>query len=51
MMATIGALPPLHTTYLIIVTLCVSMRIYTRHFVSYQLGWDDCKSPLPVVIQ
>ena len=41
----------LHATYLTIVTLCVSMRIYTRHFISHQQGWDECKTPLSVVIE
>ncbi|KAK0508024.1 hypothetical protein JMJ35_009913 [Cladonia borealis] len=31
----------LHTICLTLVTLCMMMRIYTRRFISHQLGWDD----------
>lgn len=33
----------LHTVCLTLVILCVVMRIYTRSFISRQLGLDDCK--------
>lgn len=31
----------LHTICLFFVTLCVLIRIYTRHFISHNLGLDD----------
>lgn len=31
----------LHTICLVFVTLCILIRIYTRHFISHNLGLDD----------
>jgi hypothetical protein len=31
----------LHTICLTLVTLMVTLRIYTRHFINRQLRWDD----------
>lgn len=36
----------LHTVMLFFVTLCVTIRIYTRFFITRQLGLDDCKETL-----
>ncbi|KAL8906327.1 MAG: hypothetical protein Q9207_002102 [Kuettlingeria erythrocarpa] len=32
----------LHTICLVLTTLFLVMRLYTRHFISHWLGWDDC---------
>lgn len=34
----------LHTICLTLTTLFVMMRLYTRHYISQWIGWDDCKS-------
>ena len=39
-----GSTIALHTVCLTFVTFCVLMRIYTRQFISHQLGLDDCKA-------
>ncbi|PSN60034.1 hypothetical protein BS50DRAFT_604908 [Corynespora cassiicola Philippines] len=31
----------LHSVFLTVVTLCVSMRLYTQRFITKQLGWED----------
>ena len=36
----------LRTVMLFFVTLCVGVRLYTRQFITHQLGLDDCKHPL-----
>ena len=33
----------LHTICLILVTIFLGIRLYTRHFISHWLSWDDCK--------
>lgn len=33
----------LHTVMLFFITLCVAIRLYTRQFITHQLGLDDCK--------
>lgn len=36
----------LHTVMLFFVTLCVGIRLYTRQYITRQLGLDDCKRSL-----
>ena len=33
----------LHTICLTLTTLFLMMRLYTRHYISHWVGWDDCK--------
>jgi hypothetical protein len=33
----------LHTVCLTLTTFFIVMRVYTRHFISLWLGWDDCE--------
>ena len=33
----------LHTMCLSFVTVTLVIRIYTRQFITHQLGWDDCR--------
>ena len=38
-----GSTTALHANCLTLITFCVVIRIYTRHFINHKLGWDDCK--------
>ena len=40
----------LYTVLLFFVTLCVTIRLYTRHFITHQLGLDDCKKSLSLLL-
>ena len=40
----------LYTVLLFFVTLCVIIRLYTRHFLTQQLGLDDCKKSLSLLL-
>ena len=37
-----GSNAALHTVMLFFVTICVCIRIYTRHFITKQVGLEDC---------
>lgn len=32
-----------HTVCIILITMFLAMRLYTRHFINHWLTWDDCK--------
>lgn len=40
----------LHTVMLFAVTLCVAIRLYTRRFITHQLGLEDCKKSLYLLL-
>lgn len=42
----LGSNIALHTVLLFFVTLCVAIRLYTRRFITHQLGLEDCKMSL-----
>lgn len=39
-----------HSVMLFFVTLCVGIRLYTRQFITHQLGLDDCKKDVPFTV-
>lgn len=40
----------LHTVLLFGAALCIIIRLYTRHFITHQVGLDDCKKSLSLLL-